>query len=80
MVWKSEIYFLSFWDNWDEYDHQLFDVVGIKFTNLQTEDDAKEFFIMAANPEINQEMCILMKRLWEDSVSTTIPLTPKLLP
>ncbi|XP_075255158.1 guanine nucleotide-binding protein G(i) subunit alpha-like [Convolutriloba macropyga] len=41
--------------------------LGIKFTNLQTEDDAKEFFIMAANPEINQEMCILMKRLWHDS-------------
>ncbi len=46
--------------------------LGIKFTNLQTEDDAKEFFIMAANPEINQEMCILMKRLWEDTVSSCL--------
>ena len=44
-------------------------LLGIKFTNAQTEEDAKEFFIMAANPEINQEMCSIMTRLWEDPVS-----------
>ena len=46
-----------------------FSFSGIKFTNAQTEEDAKEFFIMAANPEINQEMCSIMTRLWEDPVS-----------